>query len=237
MVLSLSPRSGKLAYGAFFCLVVPAALWVWGSHLACPFPAVQAPWLGAAMLIAGGLLMLLAMLRPGMTSLVVALSVGGWIPYSRLALNRLDVLAHDASLVQVRLMGGRDLIHVDIHPEAGLVGDRDRAADDTADGHAAEEAGQDGGHGLRRVAEHQHQLAGPDDLVHEAGETGQHEDQENDPLSSGRAGRLFRLHVSHLVQVLLDRGGPGQNAAWRRFGAGSDEESACGCPSRGQDSN
>lgn len=51
-------------------------------------------------------LLLLALLRPGLGSLVVALALGGWIPYARLALNRLDVLRSDASLLQVRLMGG-----------------------------------------------------------------------------------------------------------------------------------
>ncbi|MBK8726556.1 MAG: ABC transporter permease subunit [Holophagaceae bacterium] len=50
-------------------------------------------------------LLLLALLRPGLGSLVVALALGGWIPYARLALNRLDVLRADASLLQVQLMG------------------------------------------------------------------------------------------------------------------------------------
>ena len=43
---------------------------------------------------------------------------------------------------------------------------------------AAEEAGQDRGHGLRRVAEDEHELTGPDDLVDEPGSPGQHEDRE-----------------------------------------------------------
>jgi peptide/nickel transport system permease protein len=51
-------------------------------------------------------LLLLALLRPGLGSLVIALALGGWIPYARLALNRLDALRGDASLLQVRLMGG-----------------------------------------------------------------------------------------------------------------------------------
>ena len=51
-------------------------------------------------------LLLLALLRPGLGSLLTALALGGWIPYARLALNRLDVLRGDPSLLQVRLMGG-----------------------------------------------------------------------------------------------------------------------------------
>ena len=50
-------------------------------------------------------LLLLALLRPGLGSLVLALALGGWIPYARLALNRLDVLRLDASLLQTQLMG------------------------------------------------------------------------------------------------------------------------------------
>ncbi len=50
-------------------------------------------------------LLLLALLRPGLGSLVLALALGGWIPYARLVLNRLDVLRADGSLLQVQLMG------------------------------------------------------------------------------------------------------------------------------------
>ncbi len=50
-------------------------------------------------------LLLLALLRPGWTSLVLALALGGWIPYARLALNRLDQLRQDPSLLQVGLLG------------------------------------------------------------------------------------------------------------------------------------
>ena len=50
-------------------------------------------------------LLLLALLRPGWTSLVLALAIGGWIPYARLALTQLDALRQDASLWQTRLMG------------------------------------------------------------------------------------------------------------------------------------
>lgn len=50
-------------------------------------------------------LLLLALLRPGVTSLVLALALGGWIPYARLSLNQLDALRLDASLLQTRLMG------------------------------------------------------------------------------------------------------------------------------------
>lgn len=52
-------------------------------------------------------LLLLALLRPGWTSLLWALAIGGWIPYARLALNQLDILRQDPSLVQAELMGGQ----------------------------------------------------------------------------------------------------------------------------------
>lgn len=54
-------------------------------------------------------LLLLALLRPGLGSLVLALALGGWIPYARLVLNRLDVLRADGSLLQVQLMGASAL--------------------------------------------------------------------------------------------------------------------------------
>lgn len=50
-------------------------------------------------------LLLLALLRPGVASLGLALAVGGWIPFARLALNRLDALAHDPSLMLLRVVG------------------------------------------------------------------------------------------------------------------------------------
>lgn len=50
-------------------------------------------------------LLLLAFLRPGLPSLLVALALGGWIPYARIALTQLDALKFDPSLVQARLMG------------------------------------------------------------------------------------------------------------------------------------
>ncbi len=50
-------------------------------------------------------LLLLALLRPGLTGLLVALALGGWIPYARIALNQLDALRQDPSLTQVRLQG------------------------------------------------------------------------------------------------------------------------------------
>lgn len=54
-------------------------------------------------------LLLLALLRPGLGSLLVALVVGGWIPFARLALNRLDVLEGEPSLAQEKLMGAGPL--------------------------------------------------------------------------------------------------------------------------------
>ncbi len=50
-------------------------------------------------------LLLLTLLRPGVGSLGLALAVGGWIPFARLALNRLDALAHDPSLMLLRVAG------------------------------------------------------------------------------------------------------------------------------------
>lgn len=50
-------------------------------------------------------LLLLAFLRPGLQSLLLALALGGWIPYARIALTQLDALRQDPSLAQERLMG------------------------------------------------------------------------------------------------------------------------------------
>jgi peptide/nickel transport system permease protein len=50
-------------------------------------------------------LFLLAFMRPGYGALILALAVGGWIPYARLALSQLDSLKLDPSLQQTRLMG------------------------------------------------------------------------------------------------------------------------------------
>lgn len=50
-------------------------------------------------------LFLLAFLRPGFGALVLALAVGGWIPYARLSLSQLDSLKSDPSLQQARLLG------------------------------------------------------------------------------------------------------------------------------------
>ena len=66
-----------------------------------------------------------------------------------------------------------------VHPERGADPVGQPAADRRADGHPAEEPGQDRRHRLGRVAEHEDQLAGPHDLVHEAGGTRQHEDRQD----------------------------------------------------------
>lgn len=50
-------------------------------------------------------LFLLAFLRPGYGALILALAVGGWIPYARLSLSQLDTLKVDPSLQQAKLMG------------------------------------------------------------------------------------------------------------------------------------
>lgn len=52
-------------------------------------------------------LFLLAFLRPGYGALILALAIGGWIPYARLALIQLDALREDRSLQQARLMGAK----------------------------------------------------------------------------------------------------------------------------------
>ena len=50
-------------------------------------------------------LLLLAFLRPGYGALVLALAVGGWVAYARLALVQLDALRGDPSLQQAELAG------------------------------------------------------------------------------------------------------------------------------------
>ena len=50
-------------------------------------------------------LLLLALLRPGLSGLLVALAIGGWIPYARISLNQLDALRQDPSLAQTLLQG------------------------------------------------------------------------------------------------------------------------------------
>jgi ABC-type dipeptide/oligopeptide/nickel transport system permease subunit len=94
--------------GALTALHVASGL---ALALAChPSPWLRRLLLGLADLLASIpstllALLLLALLRPGLGSLVIALALGGWIPYARLALNRLDALRQDPSLLQVRLMG------------------------------------------------------------------------------------------------------------------------------------
>lgn len=84
---------------------------LFAALLCHPVPALRRVLLALADLLASIpatllALLLLAMLRPGLGSLVVALTVGGWIPYARLALSRLDLLVKENSLLHVRLMGG-----------------------------------------------------------------------------------------------------------------------------------
>jgi membrane-associated phospholipid phosphatase/protein-S-isoprenylcysteine O-methyltransferase Ste14 len=59
--MSVSPRIGKIAYAAFFTVVLPLGLWFWSSRLSCPFPAVHSPRLGAGLCAGGAVLMLVAM--------------------------------------------------------------------------------------------------------------------------------------------------------------------------------
>jgi len=45
-------------------------------------------------------------------ALLLALAIGGWIPYARISLNQLDVLRLDPSLAQTRIQGaGRGVAH------------------------------------------------------------------------------------------------------------------------------
>ena len=50
-------------------------------------------------------LLLLAFLRPGLGALTLALALGGWIAFARLALVQLDALRGDASLLHAKLAG------------------------------------------------------------------------------------------------------------------------------------
>ena len=79
-----------------------------------------------------------------------------------------------------------------VHPERPADPVADPAADGRADRHPPEEAGQDGRHGLRRVAEHEDELAGPDDLVDEPGRAGQDEDRDDRPAPRHRAVSIAR---------------------------------------------
>ncbi|HJW10059.1 MAG TPA: ABC transporter permease subunit [Holophagaceae bacterium] len=60
-------------------------------------------------------LLVMALARPGYAGLLLALAIGGWIPYARLSLVSLDAWRGDASLVQSRLMGGGALHRVRAH--------------------------------------------------------------------------------------------------------------------------
>lgn len=60
-------------------------------------------------------LLLLAFLRPGYGALVLALAVGGWVAYARLALVQLDALRGDPSLQQARLAGAGPLRRLRAH--------------------------------------------------------------------------------------------------------------------------
>jgi peptide/nickel transport system permease protein len=60
-------------------------------------------------------LLVVALARPGYAGLVLALAIGGWIPYARLSLVSLDAWRGDGSLVQARLMGGDGLHRAAFH--------------------------------------------------------------------------------------------------------------------------
>ncbi len=71
-----------------------------------------------------------------------------------------------------------DQLQEAVQPQGARDPVRHAPADRAADREAPEEPGEDRGHGLARVAEHQHQLAGPHDLVDQAGRAGQDEQEE-----------------------------------------------------------
>jgi peptide/nickel transport system permease protein len=60
-------------------------------------------------------LLLVAMAPPGYGSLVVALAIGGWIPYTRISLTQLDALREDSSLLQARIQGAGRLHRLRVH--------------------------------------------------------------------------------------------------------------------------
>jgi peptide/nickel transport system permease protein len=60
-------------------------------------------------------LLLVAMAPPGYASLVIALAIGGWIPYTRIGLTQLDALREDPSLVQARIQGSGGLHRLRVH--------------------------------------------------------------------------------------------------------------------------
>ena len=88
---------------------------------------------------------------------------------------------------------------------------RDPATERAPDGHPAEEPGQDRRDRLGRVAEDQHQLARPDDLVDQPGGAGQDEDVEDDAANefgSWIHGRRIARHGTNLpanIAVLKTR--------------------------------
>ena len=93
----------------------------------------------------------------------------------------------------------------------------DPAAEEPADREAAEEAGEDRGHGLARVAEHEDQLARPHDLVDEAGRAGQDEQQQQgadrhrpprDGLGGHVRGRVPIVGAACRIRRVPDRGRP-----------------------------
>lgn len=95
------------------------------SGLAFALAASQGSWLRRGVLglsdlvasVPGTLLalLLIAFLRPGLGALAVALAIGGWIVYARLALVELDALRADPSLLQARLAGAGPLWRLRAH--------------------------------------------------------------------------------------------------------------------------
>lgn len=99
-------RALSLAFGLTVLHLVAGVL---GALLVHPSPWLRRGLLAFADTLASipSLLLclfLLAFLRPGYGALILALAIGGWIPYARLSLSQLDALKLDPSLQQARLM-------------------------------------------------------------------------------------------------------------------------------------
>ena len=60
-------------------------------------------------------LLLLAFLRPGYGALILALAIGGWVAYARLALVQLDALRGDPSVAQAKLAGAGPMRRLRAH--------------------------------------------------------------------------------------------------------------------------
>ena len=103
---------------------------------------------------------------------------------------------------------------IEAEPRADAIGQP--ASDEIADRHPGEVARQDRGDGLGGVAEDQHQLARPDDLVGQTGSAGQHEDRDD-----------RRLEAPHVHSLSMGSGGLYQPDTTRHPPVGTPCARAC----------